>query len=412
MTDHKPHLVILNDFAHINGGTAMVALSSAAALARRGYPVTLFASVGPVMEELRRDGVDIVCLGRHEIAADPRRLRAAIDGLWNRTAARRMAEVLNNLDPAHTIIHVHGWTKGLSAAPVAVALKRHFPVVLTLHDYFAACPNGGFFNFPHNRICTLKAMSPSCLVSNCDKNGHAQKAWRVVRQSIQRRQGHIPDSIRHFITVSQFSRRIMQPYLPPSARMYDVPNPIDAEREAPTNPGKNRPFAYVGRLSPEKGALLFAAAVAKAGMPALFIGEGEQHQAIASTCPEAVITGWVPHEEVRRHLRSARALVLPSLCYETQGMAVLEAAACGLSAIVPDTCAASQTVIGGETGLLFRGGDADDLVAKLSSLRGDTLVDRLGLAAHNRFWADPPTLERHVEALETIYQQVLSDHTR
>ncbi|MDD4052026.1 MAG: glycosyltransferase family 4 protein [candidate division Zixibacteria bacterium] len=411
MTDRKPHLVIVNDFAHVNGGTAMVALSSAAALARRGYAVTVFTAVGPVMEELTRDGLDVVCLGQHEIAADPNRLRAAFGGLWNRTAGRRMAEVLNNLNPTNTIIHVHGWTKALTAAPVAVALKQHFPVVMTLHDYFAACPNGGFYDFQKNRICTLKAMSPSCLTCNCDKNSYAQKAWRAARQTMQKRRGHIPGRIRHFITVSPFSRKIMQPYLPTDARLYDVPNPIQAEQASCPDPGGNKPFAYVGRLSPEKGTLLFAEAAQKAGVSVTFIGDGEQRGTIASLCPEAIITGWVPPSDVQRHLSWARVLVLPSLCYETQGMTVLEAAACGLPAIIPDTSAARDAVIDGETGVWFKGRDVDDLATKMTMLADDNLVRRMGRAAYDRFWDAPPTLERHVEALESVYHQILSDRT-
>lgn len=409
MTDGKPHLVIVNDFAHVNGGTAMVALSSAAALARRGYAVTIFAAVGPVMEELSRDGVDVVCLGQYEIASDPNRLRAVALGLWNRTAARRMAEVLNNLDPAQTIIHVHGWTKSLTAAPIGVGVRRRFPVVMTLHDYFAACPNGGFYDFQENRICTRKAMSPSCLACNCDKNSYAQKIWRVARQTMQKRRGLIPDRIRHFITVSPFSRKIMQPYLPPDARLYDVPNPIQAAPSSYPDPGANKSFAYVGRLSPEKGTLLFAEAAKKSGVPAKFIGDGEERGAIASLCPEAAITGWAPHEEIGPHLRSARVLVLPSRCYETQGMTVLEAAACGIPAIVPDASAARDAVIDGETGLWFKGGDIDDLAAKITMLTDDNLVRRMGQAAYDRFWADPPTLNRHVGALELVYHRVLSD---
>lgn len=412
MTGRKPHLVIVNDFAYINGGTAMVALSSATALAQRGYPVTLFAAVGPVLPELKAEGIDVVCLGGHEIAVDPNRLRAAIGGLWNRAAARRMREVVKNLDPANTVVHVHGWTKALTAAPMAMARRRRFPVVVTLHDYFAACPNGGFYDFRKGRICRLQAMSPSCLTCNCDKNSHPQKLWRTARQIIQRRWGHVPGWIGDFITVSRFSRDILAPYLPFDARLYDVTNPIQAKQEPPANPGANKPFAFVGRLSPEKGAVLLATAAAKTGAPILFIGDGDQRRAVTSACPDAVVTGWVTPDEVRRHLRSARAIVLPSLCYETQGMTVLEAAACGLPAIVSDTSAASEAVYDGETGLRFRGGDADDLAAKLALLRDDDVVDGLGRAAYDRFWADPPTLERHIQRLEATYYQVLAAHTR
>ena len=35
-------VIVLNDYAHINGGAARVAIESAVALSKRGIPVTFF----------------------------------------------------------------------------------------------------------------------------------------------------------------------------------------------------------------------------------------------------------------------------------------------------------------------------------------------------------------------------------
>ena len=61
------------------------------------------------------------------------------------------------------------------------------------------------------------------------------------------------------------------------------------------------------------------------------------------------------------YFKKAKALVFTSLCYETFGLSVAEARSYGIPCIVPDSCAASEQVIDGETGYLFKTGNLDSL---------------------------------------------------
>jgi glycosyltransferase involved in cell wall biosynthesis len=160
-------------------------------------------------------------------------------------------------------------------------------------------------------------------------------------------------------------------------------------------------------LAFEKGPLLAAEAARRAKRTLRFVGDGYLRGSIEVQYPECEITGWTSTAEVHQQLKTARALVFPSLWYETQGLVVLEAAACGVPAVVADTSAARENVINGETGLWFRGGDLEDLSRKLRMLQNDELVAKLGSAAYSRFWASPPTLVKHVDQLESCYQHVL-----
>jgi glycosyltransferase involved in cell wall biosynthesis len=118
--------------------------------------------------------------------------------------------------------------------------------------------------------------------------------------------------------------------------------------------------------------------------------------------------GWLAHEAVMAELRKARALVFPSLLYETDGLSVVEAAALGIPAIVSDVSAARASIVDGVTGLLFKAGDPKDLAEKMSALRDDETGARMGRAAHAHYWKNPRTLERHVQELEHTYEQVLA----
>ncbi|MFH1700190.1 MAG: glycosyltransferase family 4 protein [Candidatus Zixiibacteriota bacterium] len=403
------NIIIVNDFAHVNGGAALVALSSARTLASRGYNVVLFAAVEPVDHDLAASGVEVVCTGQKEILTDRNRFRAVGRGLWNRYAARKMKELLKQYDPQKTIVHVHGWTKSLSSSVIRMALNKKFTVVISLHEYFAACPNGGFFNYPKNEICKLNAMSASCVFCNCDKFGYTQKIYRVVRQMIQNRFGLTPKGVKYFVSISEFSKDILKSYLPSDAEIIPVPNPIFIDRQVPANPGNNNYFVIVGRLTPEKGLFLAAEAACIAKVNLKFIGDGELKEELISKYPGLEITGWLNREEVVKIVKSARALILPSLWYETQGLVVAEAAALGIPAIVPDTCAARDMVIDGETGYWFTGGNSQNLADKITLFKSNDLLNRIGRAAYDSFWSDPPTLDNHIDHLIQAYDKILQN---
>jgi glycosyltransferase involved in cell wall biosynthesis len=87
---------------------------------------------------------------------------------------------------------------------------------------------------------------------------------------------------------------------------------------------------------------------------------------------------------------------------------VLEAAAQGVPAIVPDTSAARDYVVDGETGFWFRGGDVDDLASKMAKLSDPDIARNMGQAAYDRFWSNPSTLDDHAMRLEEVYRKVIA----
>lgn len=401
------NIVVVNDFAHVNGGAAQVAISSAAALARRGHNVTFFAAVPPVDESLRVPNLQVVLTGQSDIARDSSRWRAAAQGIWNAKAAAALSSVLGQLESKDVIVHVHGWTKALSSSVIRAALRKHVSLVITLHDYFLACPNGGFFNFQQRQSCTLRPLSASCLACNCDRSSYAQKLWRTLRHAVQNQVGFGDLPIPHFITLSDFSENLLKSYLPIAQRVHRVINPCDFPKEAPVSVADNINLVAVGRLSPEKGYTLLARAAAEMRSPVCFVGEGPSADELRLVNPDAQISGWQSREGVLQHLRSARALVLPSVWYEAQPLVVPEAASLGVPAVVPDRCAARDQIEDGATGLLFRTGDQSDLVRKLTMMMDPQIASHLGAEAYRRYWRNPPTLNRHLDELETCYRGIL-----
>ena len=401
------NVVVVSDFAHVEGGNSAVALSSAIGLADAGHRVTLLSAVPPIDPAVQKSVFHVVCTGQQAIRDDPQRMRALVQGLWNRTAGRAMEKILSTLDPHRTVVHVHGWTKALSSSVIRAALSKKFKVLCTLHDYFTACPNGSFFNYATNSICELQPLSGSCIASQCDRRHYGQKLWRVARQVVQDRLGGMPREVRDFIVVSPFSERILKPFLRADSRIYHVQNPVQATYHDPVDVAANSSFVMVGRLAQEKGPQVFAEAANQLGCEAVFIGDGDQRANVLGRCRTAKMMGWLPRDEVTTQLKQAKALVFPSLLYETEGLAVSEAAALGIPAIVSDASAARLSVIDDVTGSWFKAGDSGDLAKKMVALLEPQRASAMGRAAHQQYWKHPRTLDRHIKELERTYAQVL-----
>jgi len=404
---HEPEdIVILNDYASPTGGSTAVAIASAAGLAARGRRVTFFSCVGPVAPVLHTTPLlDVVCLAQPEIVKDPNRARAAWSGLHNTRAMHALRQLLATKDPQRTVVHAHTWMKALSPAALHVPVEMGFPLVVTLHDYFIACPNGGFFEYPAERLCRRWPLSGACLGCHCDRHGYAQKLWRSARTFYQNRRLHLPEKITHYVGVSRFSLEILRPHLPGDVPVTLLRNPADCPDVGPAPVARNREFVFLGRLVPEKGVRLFAEAVRQTGLPAVFVGDGELLPELRRLCPQARFTGWLDAAGIRAELAHARALVFPPLWYETLGLVVVEAAAAGVPAIVSDGCAATDHIRHGRNGLLFSHGSAPALAQAMQQLAGDDrLAADLGQAAYRWYWDDPWTTDRHVAGLLEIYR--------
>ncbi|MHB8790235.1 MAG: glycosyltransferase [Desulfobulbaceae bacterium] len=135
-------------------------------------------------------------------------------------------------------------------------------------------------------------------------------------------------------------------------------------------------FVSVGRLTAQKGQILLIDAFAQiiaAGHDAylVLVGDGElrplieQRIAIAGIENRVIITGYVSEAEVRRHIASSRALVLPSFA-EGLPMVIMEAFAIGRPVISTYVAGIPELVRSKENGWLVQAGNTDELAAALA----------------------------------------------
>ena len=400
-------VLIVNDNGHVNGGAAKVAIQEAVGLAQRGHRVHFVCAVAPIAESLIHPNIEICCTFQHDLKSNPSPTSAFVQGLWNAQAARLMRALIGGLNHSRTVIHLHVWSRALSPSVVKIAIDSGLPTVCTLHDFILACPSGTFFNHRHQEICSLEPLSARCILSNCDTRSYPEKLWRVGRQAVQKFMCAAPSGIEHVIVHSTLAGNIMRSHLPARCRIHHLPIYSENTRHPPAQNDRNQKLVYLGRLVREKGVLLAAKASAAEDTPIVFVGSGPLEQEILTANPKALVTGWVDQSRSVSIIREARALIFPSIWYETLGLVVLEAAAHGIPSLVPDRSAACEVVRDGVTGLYFRSGDEADLRAKIRQLQDSSLARSLGRAAYEQFWSsDYCSLAAHISSLEAIYESV------
>jgi glycosyltransferase involved in cell wall biosynthesis len=372
-----------------------------------GIQVTYFSGTGPADAELSESGAELVCLNQAELLQRSNKLKASCDGLRNRPACEALQALLACKDPSKTIVHYHSWMKVLSPAILRVARACGFRSVLTLHDFFINCPNGGLINHQSNQICGLNPLSWQCLRTHCDSRSYGHKCWRSVRGLYQRRAVQPFDTVDRILAVSELCRNKVIEGASVEAPHIDVLlNPVDLAPAAPAPVGQNQHFVFVGRLSPEKGLPVLLDAIQGTDLKVRIIGEGPIAPDHSLTNVEWL--GWLSPENVMAEIRQARALVFPSIWYETFGLTAFEAMAHGVPVVVSDCTATAGYIEDGHTGLHFQNGDGTHLRAQLKYLsQGPEASIQMGQNAFDWFKQSSLDLKTHCQSLTDHYSALI-----
>ncbi|MEW8451539.1 MAG: glycosyltransferase family 4 protein [Candidatus Thiodiazotropha sp.] len=399
------NVIIAYDFAHINGGQAKVAIDSARLLAEHGINVVYFAACGPVDKALHHPRIKTLCLEQHDILTDPNRVRAAIKGIWNSETARVLSELTEQFDPNNTVLHCHGFAKALSASIGPILTHGRLPSIYTMHEYFLACPNGGFYDYKKNEICTRRALGLDCLSTNCDVRHAAHKAWRSIRQKVTKTFGRMPVSLKDIIYISETQHRAVKSYLSKDTNLHYVPNPIPTSERSEVIASDNDIFLFIGRLNPEKGGVLFAKAAKKAGVKAVFVGDGADRSMIENENPDALITGWQTPEQVQQWISKARCLVFSSLWYECMPLVPFEALSLGIPVIAGAWTAGSEPVRHQVNGLIFQDQTVQSLTSAIEELKDNNhpVFNNIRLMEK-----ETPDSEQHLNRLLDVYAKLLT----
>jgi len=338
-----------------------------------------------------------------------------IRGLWSHLVAawrapydpgirHRLAALLETWRP--DVVHVHNFFPLLTPAVFDACRDRGVPSVMTLHNFRLVCP--GALLQRKGAICEacLGKTPWRAVLHRCYRNS-LPGTLAVARMLAYHRQRHTWDQqVDRFIVMTVFARDKLV------ASGWNA-GKISVKPHFSTKPvgagavGARAGALFAGRLSPGKGVLTLLKAWSKINDPLALAGEGPLRGAVEKCGnPRIRLLGWLSPEEMSVQLWQAACLVIPSECYETFGMVVIEAYAHGLPVIASRLGALAELIEDGETGLLFEAGNALDLASKVQwLLERPEEVKRIGDNARRAF-AEKYTPECNYPLLLDIYREV------
>lgn len=290
------------------------------------------------------------------------------------------------------VVHFHNIS--LIGGPGVIEMAPAGAVkVMTLHEHWLVCPTSGLWKFGREP-CT----KPSCTACSL----HARRPPQLWRRG--GRIAQALESLDHVLAPSSHTaetHRVRGITVPIRVLPYHVPPNWHGLGEQFQPDVADRPYvAAAGRLVAEKGfGPLVEAMRSVPEVDLVVAGGGPDERALRAVARDSAnvrFAGVLDPPDLGRLLAGARAVVVPSLFFETFGYVVGEAAAVGTPAIVHDRGAVPELIAAGGGGITYRTGR--ELVEAIRRLGTDPalraeLSDRAGEAART-LWSE----EGHMEA--------------
>jgi glycosyltransferase involved in cell wall biosynthesis len=380
-------LIAHNAYRHSGGEDAVVA-AEADLLRGRGHEVVLYRRHNDELQSMSPAG-------------------AAAAAIWSHRSSVDMTVLCARFRP--DVIHVHNTFPLMSPSVLWAAARSGIPVIQTLHNFRLLCPQAMFLR--DGKICEdcLGKLPWRGVVRKCYRDSTVQSAVAAGVLATHRTLGTYRDRITTFIALSAFCRDKFIAGGLPAGRIRIKPNFVtaDAILTAPDEAIERRGGLFVGRLSPEKGLDVLADAIRIVGNASVRVaGEGPLADFARNAFGEGCL-GQQPRPRVLELLRGARYLIAPSTCYETFGLSLIEAFACGTPVIASGHGSFGELVRDGVNGLLFTPGDARDLAAKIAwAERHPDRMQDMGRAARRDYEAYF-TPEHNYATLVSIYEDAI-----
>ena len=321
-----------------------------------------FRRLAPIWIGCRTDagladlGVEAIMLGRRGAA-----------GALDRLAFKQFGRIppapdLAALQPR--LIHAHFGRGGALALPIARALG--LPLVVTFH--------GG----------------------DATKDGPYRS--RLFPTIFQRRCAALQREAALIVCVSEHIRAELLARNFPAAKLKVIRYGVEPEADGEMQQLADRPYLlFVGRFVEKKGVAHLLEAMRaleseSAAVDLILIGDGPIAEALerqASGLKHARFLGWLPNDEVRRFMRGALALCVPSVAArsgDAEGLpnVVLEAMACAVPVIGSQAGGIAEAIEHGRTGFVVPQADPQAIAEPVRwLLRDPALRGRMGHAARD-----------------------------
>lgn len=345
----------------------------------------------------------------------PRRRVALLwEATWSRISYREIRALVRRQRP--DVVHVHNVVPLITPSVYYACRDERVPVVQTLHNFRLLCPSALLLR--NGRICEecpQHSLARSVRHA-CYRRSRVQTMAVARMLSVHRRMGTWQSKVDAYIALTRSCHRTFAQYGVPAGRLFVKPNFLASPPEPSS---RHQGFVlFLGRLSVEKGLhTLLRASQRFRDIPLKIAGDGPLREELrctakANALEHVDLLGHRPASECLDLLGAARFLVMPSEWYETFGLTLVEAFACGKPVVASRLGAMAELVEHGRTGLLFEPGNAQDLADKVRwMVENEDVAMEMGRNARAVF-EEKYTAERNYEMLIGIYGRVVEPYAK
>jgi len=229
----------------------------------------------------------------------------------------------------------------------------------------------------------------------------ARVALRLLIRWLRNWDRRAADQVDYFVAISrEVQHRIAQYYSRESTVIYP---PVHTERYHPSDAPPGDYYLVVSRLIPYKRIDLAVCAFTQMRRPLIVVGDGRDRAALQRLAgPTVQFTGRLPSSEVAHLLAHCKAFVFPGC--EDFGIAPVEAQAAGRPVIAYAGGGALDTVIDGETGVLFPEQTVESLIEAVHRLE-EMRFDRMRIHHHAQRFSVERFKQEFTEFVTTCWEQ-------
>lgn len=324
--------------------------------------------------------------------------------------AKKIGKLVDQFKP--DIVHLHNIHYALGPWVIRLIKKRNIPLVVTLHNFRLICPSATLF---HNGNIFLESTQEdfpwTAVKKKVLERSLLKTFWTAMTYWFHKKIGTF-QKVDRFITLSEFSRGIFRNsrLTIPEDKISVKPNFVEDIPLETTN--ETGDFIYMGRLSEEKGILPLLHAWKAANFRIKVFGTGpllHEVQSIAQHSENIRFFGHQDQSTVRQHLAGCSAVIVPSLCYESMPLAVIEAYALGIPVLASNIGILREIVVPLYTGLLFDPHNHSQLVKTIAEWRS-LPADKVQEIRKNcrSEYEEKYSRPRVMQQLESIYEEALT----
>ncbi|MBR3852539.1 MAG: glycosyltransferase family 4 protein [Fibrobacter sp.] len=282
------------------------------------------------------------------------------------------------------IIHFHN---KISPSIIDAAKSRKIPVIHRISDFQYMCPNALFYN-EKKGICEdcLNGHSLTCIKNKCVMNSRVYSAIKLAAKKLHDFL-HVTKKVDAFVVPSLFTLQKLNRYGIPMEKLHHIPTFFNLKNDE-VDVSYEPYFLFVGRLEKQKGLMTLLKAFVKTQIPLKIIGfsndgyEDELKAFLAGKDHRIEFLGRKSFEEIEPYLKSCLCTLVPSEWYDNFPNVILESFAYKKAVVATDIGSLPELVVNGETGCLFKYGDADDLADKTEKiLKGEMSAEEMGAKA-------------------------------